>query len=169
MTPGRPSCSCIRIIVALGTGAVVAALTLVASRMQLHDGSPGVLSVTVPVPAILLLAVALVSAGAARSFRVGLETGALALVASFGAVFSVVAVEGLVWMDRHRVFVLDGDPPRHDVGTADVVFNFFSAGMWVGHLIFWLPWLVSGAALGAWIGVRRGPAATDAGALATRR
>jgi hypothetical protein len=157
----------IRIAVALCTGVAVASVTLVASRMQLDDGSPGILSVTVPVPAILLLAVALVSAGAARSFRIGLETGALALVASFGAVFSVVAVEGLVWMDRHGVFVLDGDPPRHDVGTADVVFDLFSTGMWVGHLIFWLPWLVIGAALGAWIGVRRSvsDADVDAGAL----
>ena len=120
---------------------------------------------TVPVPAILLLAVALIAAGAARSFRIGLETGALALVASFAAVFSVVALEGLVWMDRHGVFVLDGDPPRHDVGTADVVFDLFSSGMWLGHLIFWLPWLVIGAALGAWIGVRRGSADVDAGAI----
>jgi hypothetical protein len=150
-----------RISVALGTGVVVAGVTLVASRMQLHDGSAGVLGVTVPVPAILLLAVALVSAGAARSFRIGLETGALALVASFAAVFSVVAVEGLVWMDRRGVFVLDGDPPRHDVGTADVVFDFFSTGMWVGHLIFWVPWLVIGAALGGWIGVQKGSSDAD--------
>jgi hypothetical protein len=156
----------LRITVALGTGVAVAGVTLAVSRMQLDDGGPGVLSVTVPVPAILLFAVALIAAHAARSFRIGLETGAMALVASFGAVFAVAALEGLVCVDRHGVFVRDGDPPRHDVGTADVVFDLFSTGMWVGHVIFWLPWLVIGAALGAWIGVRRGCADADADAAA---
>jgi len=138
----------LRIAFALGTGVVVAALTLTASRMQLQAGEPGVLSVTVPVPAILLLTVGMVAARVARSFRFGVETGALALAASFVAVFAVVALEGLVWMDRHGVFVLDGDPPRHPAGSSDVVFDLFTTGMWLGHLIFWLPWLVIGAALG---------------------
>jgi hypothetical protein len=65
----------------------VAALTLTASRMQMQAGGPGVLSVTVPVPAI-------------------------------------------------------------PAGSSDVVFDLFTTGMWLGHLIFWLPWLVLGAALG---------------------
>ena len=69
--------------IALGVGAVVAAVTVLASRAQLDEGTPGVLAVTVPVPALLLLATALVTARAERSFRMGLETGVLALVASF--------------------------------------------------------------------------------------
>ena len=138
----------LRIAIALGTGAVVAALAAITSRVQLQDGGPGVLAMTVPVPAFLLLAVALVTARTERSFRMGLETGFLAMVASFLAVASVVAVEGQVWMERHGVFVLDGDPPRHAVGAGDVALDLFTTGMWLGHLVFWLPWPVIGAALG---------------------
>ena len=134
---------------ALGTGAVVAALTLTASRLQLQAGGPGVLSVTVPVPAILLFVVAFVTARTARSARFGLQTGALALAGAFIAVSTVVALEGLVWMNRHGVFVLDGDPPRHAVGTTEVILDLFTTGMWLGHLIFWLPGLFIGAALGS--------------------
>ena len=125
-------------------------MTLTTSRMQLQAAGPGVLEVTVPVPAFLLLAVAL----AARSFRFGLQTAALALLASFVAVFAVVALEGLVWMDRHGVFVLDGDPPRQAASDADVVLDFFTTGMWIGHLIFWLLFALIGAALGARIAAR---------------
>jgi len=138
----------IRIAWALGVGAIVAAVTLIASRVQLHSGGPGVLGVTVLVPAFLLLAVAFVSARTTRSFRFGLETGLLALAASFLAVSSVVAIEGLVWMERHGVFMLDGDPPRQVVGDADVIFDLFTTGMWLGHVIFWLPWPL----VGAWMG-----------------
>ncbi len=138
----------IRIALALGVGVIVAAVTLITSRVQLHAGGPGVLLVTIPVPAFLLLAAAFVSARWARSFRFGLETGLLALAAGFVAVSSVVALEGLVWMDRHGVFMLDGDPPRQVVGDADVIFDLFTTGMWLGHLIFWLPWPL----IGAWMG-----------------
>lgn len=138
----------LRIALALGVGALVAAVTLITSRVQLNDGGPGVLLVTVPVPAFLLLAVAFVSAHWARSFRFGLETGLLALAAAFVAVSSVVALEGLAWMDRRGVFMLDGDPPRHTVGDVDVMLDLFTTGMWLGHLIFWLPWPVIGASMG---------------------
>jgi hypothetical protein len=141
----------VRIALALGVGVIVAAVTLVTSRVQLHDGGPGVLLVTVPVPAFCLLAVAFVSARWARAFRFGLETGLLAFAASCVAVSSVVALEGLVWMERHGVFMLDGDPPRHAVGDADVIFDLFTTGMWLGHVLFWLPW----PAVGAWLGRAR--------------
>lgn len=139
----------------LGTGPVVAAAVLTASRMQLEHGGPGVLPVTVFTPTVALLVVALMSARRARSFLAGVATGAFALGASFCAVFAVVALEGLVWMERHGVFVLDGDVPPHAVRTFDIVFDFFTTGMWLGHLIIWLPWLLTGAALGSWIASRR--------------
>ena len=142
----------LQIAISVGTGVVVGAVALTASRVQLQDGSPGILGLTVFVPAILLLAVALATAYAARSFRFGLATGALALTACFAAVAFVVALEGLVWMDRHGVFVLDADPPRHAVDDVDVIFDLFTTGMWLGHLIFWLPWPVIGAAIGARLG-----------------
>jgi hypothetical protein len=63
-------------------------------------------------------------------------------------------------MERHGVFVLDADPPRYPVGDVDVLLDIFTTGMWLGHLIFWLPWPVIGAALGASIG-RRWAARSD--------
>lgn len=144
----------IRLAVPLAAGLVTAAAALTASRVQLPDGGPGVMAVTVPVPAVLLLAVALVAAGTTRSFRIGLQAGGLALVACFAAVSAVVAAEGLVWMERRGVFVLDGDPPRHTVGSLDVVLDFFSTGLWLGHLVFWLPWPLIGAAVATWTGGR---------------
>jgi hypothetical protein len=143
----------LRLAFALGTGAIVAAVTVTVSRLQLPDGGPGVLEATVPVPGFLLLAVGFMAAYTARSFRFGLETGALALLACFAAVFAVVALEGLVWMDRHGVFVLDADPPRSIASDADVVFDLFTTGMWLGHLIYWAAWPV----IGAWVGARRAP------------
>jgi hypothetical protein len=139
------------IALALGTAVLVAAIALTASRSQLDEGGPGLLGVTVPLPALLLLVVSFVAAYAARSFRIGLTTGLLALAASFVAVVSVVALEGLAWMDRHGVFVLDADPPRYPVGDVDVLLDIFTTGMWLGHLIFWLP----APFIGAWLGARR--------------
>lgn len=145
----------VRIAFGLAACLLVAVVVLRASRVQLADGGPGVIDVTVPVPAFLLLIVALLAAGHTRSFRVGVESGLFALVASFVALFVVLAVEGMAWMDRHGVFLLDGDPPRHVPDTADVVFNLFSTGMWLAHVMFWAPAMLIGAALGAWMGGRR--------------
>lgn len=140
---------------AAGAGVVVAGAALVASRVQLHTGGPGVLPATVVVPAVALLVVAFLSARTARSFRFGVMTGFLALAATFLAVFGVLAVEGQVWMERRGIFMLDGDPPRQAVGSVDVALDLFSTGMWIGHLVFWLPWPVIGAALGTRLKSRR--------------
>ena len=143
---------------AVATAAVVAGAALAASRAQLHDGGPGVLAVTVPVPAVPLLVSTFLVARMAHSFRFGLLTGLLGLMASLAAVFAVLAVEGPVWMVRHGVFMLDADPPRHAVGPTEIMLDLFSTGMWIGHVVFWLPWSVVGAALGA-RAARPGPAA----------
>lgn len=63
------------------------------------------------------------------------------MVASLTAVFAVLAVEGPVWMERHGVFMLDGDPPRHAVGVTDLVLDLFTTGLWIPHLVFWAPWV----------------------------
>ncbi|HEY5785790.1 MAG TPA: hypothetical protein VIT65_13530 [Microlunatus sp.] len=149
----------IYLTLAAGAAAIVGGAALTASRVQLQDGGPGVLGVTVPVPAVPLLLVAFLAARSSRSFRFGVATGMLALVASLGAVFTVLAVEGPVWMGRYGVFMLDADPPRHAVGSAEIVLDLFSTGMWLGHVAFWLPGLLVGAALGARLGSRRGPSA----------
>lgn len=125
-----------------------------ASRLQLPEGGPGVLAVTVPAPAVPLALVAFLAAHSTRSLRFGLLAGLLALAASLGAVFAVLGVEGQVWMERRGVFMLDGDPPRHAVGSTDIVLDLFSTGVWLGHVLFWSPWPVVGAWLGARVGLR---------------
>ena len=146
----------VRVALPLATGVVVAAVVVVASREQLSNAGSGLLSVTVPVPALLVLVVALVAAFTARSLRVGLEAGSLALLACFAAVAAAVAVEGQVWMERRGVFVLDADAPPHPVDGLDVALDLFSTGMWVGHVVFWLPWVLVGAAVGAGLGAALG-------------
>lgn len=149
----------VRVGLPLLAAVVVASAAVLTSRVQLENGGPGVMSVTVPLPALLVLAVSWGAAQSARSFRIGLESGALAVLLCFAGVFATVALEGLVWMERLGIFVLDADPPRSPVGAVDVVLDLFSTGMWVGHLLFWCPWVLFGAALGAWVGSTLGAAA----------
>ncbi len=138
-------------------GVFVAAIVLTASRLQLANGGPGLLPVTVPLPALVLMLLALVSAGLSRSFRFGLQTGAVALVVGSAVLFAVLATEGMVWMDSRGVFILDGDPPTGVVDTQAVVFDVFTTGMWVGHAIVWVLAVLIGAALGALIREHRSP------------
>jgi hypothetical protein len=140
------------VAVALGAAVLVGAITLAASRAQMDAGGPGVLSVTVPAPALALLAVAAASAFAARSLRFGMVAGYLAVAASFVALATVVGLEGLVWMDRHGVFMIDGDPPRQVIGDVDVLLDLFTTGLWIPHLMFWLPCASVGALIGARLG-----------------
>jgi hypothetical protein len=142
-------------LIALGTGIAVAGVTLIASRAQLESGGPGLLSVTVPVPALLLFVVSLAAAIRSRSLTVGVRTGALAFIASFVAVVAVVAIEGFVWMNRHGVYALDADPPQDAATDLDIALDIFTTGTWVGHVVVWLAAVILGAALGAWIGQRR--------------
>jgi hypothetical protein len=141
---------CLPILAGLWVGGVV----LAASRLQLANGGSGLLPVTVPVPALVLLLLTLLAAGLTRSFRFGLETGFSALLVSSVVLFAVLALEGIVWMDRLGVFILDADPPKSPVNTVDVVFDVFSTGMWVGHTIVWFSAMVIGASLGALLGQR---------------
>lgn len=138
-----------------GAGVLVAVGVFIVSRLQLPSGGPGVMAVTIPLPALVLLVISLVSAHAAGSFRAGLISGAWTLLACFVAVSAVVALEGLVWMQAWGVFILDGDPPRQDVGALGVALDFFSTGIWLGHLAFWLPWVFIGAGAGAALGANR--------------
>jgi hypothetical protein len=142
----------IRIGLPLLAGVIVAAISVVASRVMLADTGTGLLSVTVPIPALVLLLVALAAGAFGSSARVGLEAGLVALAACAVATFAVLALEGQVWMSLRGVFILDGDPPRMPVGASGIALNVFTTGMWVGHLVVWVPALLIGAALGGWIG-----------------
>ena len=144
-----------RLALSFAAAVATALLGLLASRSQLPAGGPGVLSVTVPVPALLMLGVALAAAAMTRSFSFGAEVGLTALLAGLAAVFAVTALEGMVWMRERGVFILDGDSPRLPATNTAVVFDLFTTGMWVGHLLVWVPCLLIGAAAGRRLGVWR--------------
>jgi hypothetical protein len=148
-----------RVALPFAAALATALVGLLASRSQLPAAGPGLLSVTVPVPALLMLGVALAAAAMTRSFSFGAEVGLSALLAGLVAVFAVTAFEGTIWMRERGVFILDGDPPRSPATDTAVVFDLFTTGMWVGHLIVWVPCLLIGAAvggrLGAWQSGRR--------------
>ncbi len=149
----------LRIGIPLVAGILVAAIAIVASRWQLANGGPGLLGVTVPMPALVLLSLTLLVASLTRSFRFGLEVGFSALVVSFLALIEVLALEGIVWMDRLGVFILDADPPQSPADTGEVILNVFGSGMWVGHAVVWVIAVVIGAGLGGLLG-QRAPAPT---------
>ncbi len=140
---------------------LVAAIATAASRMQLAAGGPGILPVTVLVPSLLLLVVALVASRVMMSFRVGVLVGFCALAASTLALWVVLAVEGMVWMERRGVFLLDGDPPHSVADRTDVVLDIFTTGMWIGHATFWVSAVLAGAAIGIMIGGLRAPSTTQ--------
>lgn len=149
----------VRLVGALSAGAVVAISALIASRLQFESAQPGLMAVTVPVPALVLLTVVLAASIAGGSVQLGLETGVLALISSAVAVAVVVAVEGLTWMAAHGVFILDGDPPKGPIVASDVVWDLFTTGLWVGHLVVWVIALAVGAMIGLTLtSLRRTPA-----------
>ncbi len=139
----------VRVGVGLTTGLAVAGVAFAASRLQLPDGGPGLLGVTAPIPAMLLLLAVVLAAGLSGSLRVATETGLIALASSAVAVFVVLATEGVIWMDRHGVFLLDGDPPRGVVTQLDIALDVFSTGMWIGHLLVWTSALLIGVGIAA--------------------
>lgn len=141
-----------------GSALLVAALTIATSRAQLPDASPGLLSVTVPVPAAVLLIVVLLVGAIARSTRFTLTVGVAALVAVFATVVTVLAVEGQVWMRETGVFILDGDPPQTPVTAVDIAVNIFTTGMWVGHVFTWVFSALIGVAVVAVLSRPREPA-----------
>lgn len=148
---------------ALLSGALVAAVTVAASRAMLEEGRPGVLGVTSVVPAGVLLLASLVGGRRGRSRRSGLLAGGLSALAATVGLVAALTVEGTVWMERHGVFVLDADPPKQGpVDTSVIALDVFTTGMWVGHVVLWVPAVVLGASIGTWV-ARRGssvPAAT---------
>lgn len=142
----------IRGLLVVGATVLAAVATVIGSRLQLEHGGAGLLAVTVPVPALLLLAVSLVAAHHERSAIRGFALGCVTLVATAAAVFVVLATEGLVWMSRLGVFALDRDPPRGPVTDLDVILDVVTTGMWVGHVVFWVLAAAAGALVGGLLG-----------------
>jgi hypothetical protein len=136
-----------RLLWALAAGAALAAVALVGSRVQLDQGGPGVLGATMPFGALALLLLALAATLWTRSPQFGAETGLLGVIVGLGAMWAVVAAEGLLWMDRLGVFILDADAPNGPVTDEIVILDLIRTGLWLPHLVFWMIGVVLGVLL----------------------
>lgn len=138
-----------QIVVAALIGLLVAVLTLLTSRHQLGDPSAvGVVTTTVPIPALLLAMFALAAAALARSWTVGVRAGLIGVVVCLIAVSGALAFESMAWMDQRGVFPLDADPPRTRIGQTEAALDIFITGMWIGHVAFWLSAVIVAAGIG---------------------
>lgn len=144
----------LRLWLASSAGLLAAGLALAASRSHLETGRPGVMGVTLLGPAVVLALVSLASAWATRSLRFGLGVGVMSVLASLASVALVLAFEGVVWMNRHGIFILDADPANGAVNSFDVALDFFAWGFWLVHVVFWLTCVLTGALVGGWLGSR---------------
>lgn len=141
-----------QVVVAVLIGLLVAVLTVLTSRHQLSDPSAiGVVTTTVPVPALFLALFALAAAALARSFVVGVRAGLIGGVVCLIAVSGVLAFESVVWIDQRGIFPLDADPPRTRIGQTEAALDIFITGMWIGHAAFWLFVVIAAAGIGAGI------------------
>ncbi|WP_156820976.1 hypothetical protein [Microlunatus phosphovorus] len=143
-----------QLVVAVLIGLLVAVLTLLTSRHQLGDPSAvGVVTTTVPIPALFLPTFAMAAAALARSYTVGVRAGLIGGVVCLIAVSGVLAFEGMVWIGQRGIFPLDADPPRTSIGPSEAALDIFITGMWIGHLIIWLSAIVVAAGVG--VGIAR--------------
>jgi hypothetical protein len=142
-----------------------AAVTFAASRTMLAGGQGGILTgVLLPVP--VLFGAGLLAARAGRSFRAGLETGLVALLAVLVGVLVVVLPEAVTWYYDAGMYIVDGDrPPGGILGQGDAMRDALRLVTFF-YLLFNAPWPVIGAAVGAW---RRSVPDADPVAPSTRR
>ena len=138
-------------LVAVGTGVVFAVGTYAASRAALAGGREGIFGDTLFVPAAVLFGLALVTTLVRRSFRSGLVTGTLALVAGLGGMLGVAMVEAAHWYDVAGVYLMDGDAPNEGLDRLDAVLDPVAPTFVAFHLMIWLPWPVLGASAGSWL------------------
>jgi hypothetical protein len=150
---------------AVGTGVAFGVGTYAASRATLAGGREGIMGYTLFVPAAALFGLAFVTALATRSFRSGLVTGMLALVAGLGAMLGVATVEAAHWYDVAGVYLMDGDAAQASLDRLGAVLHPVAPHFVAFHLLMWVPWPVLGAAAGSWIRRHSGRQATPAASL----
>ena len=136
-------------LIAFGTGLVFAVGTYAASRIALDGGRGGIMGDTLLVPILVLFALAVVTARITRSFRTGLITGCLALVAGLVGMLTMAMVEAGYWYEFAGVYVMDGDGPKGHLSRLDAVLDPLAPQFVFIHLQFWAPWPVLGAAAGS--------------------
>lgn len=148
-------------LIALGVGVVFAIGTFAASRAILAGGRGGIIGLTITWPPLVLFSVALLTALATRSFRTGLVSGILAMLAGLVGMLAVAMAEAAHWYDVAGVFLMDGDRPNGGLDRLDAVMNPTSVFFAIVYLLVWTPWPVLGAAVGSW-NRRRGEDAAPA-------
>lgn len=137
------------LLVAATAGGVLAAVTLVSSRMSLAgDRTGSLLGVLTGVTPLVLLAVACGAAFVGASFRSGLEYGFLALLIAMVGIVAVAMPEGARWAESAGVYLLDGDAPSVPLTARAGALDALQSTLTFGA-IAWLTWPVIGAELGA--------------------
>ena len=134
-------------LAALAIGAFMGAAVLITSRVTLAGGRVGVLGIIMFGAIPVLFGAGLLAAVSARSFRLGLVTGGLGMLAALVATMAMSMVEGAHWFQVAGVFVMDGDAPKG--GALDVTIAVLDPLRFVVPLLLmWTPWPVLGAAVG---------------------
>jgi hypothetical protein len=143
---GRPK-SLPSLLLAVGVAVAFGAGLLGVSRAGLGDEGLG--SVTMLLPPVFLFAVGYLCARVTRSLRFGLESGIVAALATLVVVAVVYGVEAAHWHQLvPGVSVLDG--AQGDMkSTRAAVLDAVHPVILLVHLVFWLPWPILGAAVGA--------------------
>jgi hypothetical protein len=138
------------LLTAVAIGVAFGLLLFSSSRQAASSsggGAPlwGVLMLVIPV----LLTVGAVGAFTSRSMRRGVDVAVLVLVASFVGIAVVAVPEGAHWAATHGALLLDGDAVGDRSSTTGAVDALTSTLTW--GLMQWIPWVVLGPALGAWL------------------
>jgi hypothetical protein len=148
-------------LIAVGTGLLFAICTFAASRGTLPGGTVGTIGFTLASPPLMLFAVTFLTALTTRSFRTGLASGVLALLAGLVCMLAVAMAEAAHLHGVAGNYLTYGNFPREGIDRFDAGPAFV-----VGYLLIWLPWPVLGAAAGSW---RRGRTPDKAPLAAVRR
>jgi len=135
------------LLLAAGVAVALAAGLLGVSRATLGDDGLG--SVTILLPPVMLFSIGYLCARSTRSLRYGLETGILAALPTLVAVAVVYGIEAAHWYGiAPDVSVLDGEHVDFD-STRAAVLGAVHPIILLVHLVFWSPWPVLGAVVGA--------------------
>jgi hypothetical protein len=141
-------------LVAAGAAGLAAVGTYAASRASLADDAGGILSVQGPGVAVVVFVATLAIALAHRSFRDGLQGGALVLLAALVASYGVGVSEAVVWVERRAGgYLTTGDavPPSAQAAVLDLLRPEFV----LGNLAYGLLSMLLAAAMGALVARRR--------------
>lgn len=137
------------LLVAAGSFLGFAVLTFVASRVMLTGDRVGILAGVLG-PGLVFLVVGLVAARSGRSFRAGLESGVVGLLAALAGALVVVVPEAVNWYREAGVWIIDGDAAAGGIPGPGAAVRNALGGVTYFYLLFNVPWPVLGAALGTW-------------------